>query len=777
MASRAGDARAGRAFGQRLVVFEVIRRSPLGAVHRARVTGEGGDPEADVSALLIRPDLLQDGARVRTLVDAAALLRPIQGPGLLRVHEIVQDGADVAVVHDAEPGPDLGSDLGSVRPVTGDRDRTAVAAQLARALATIHAGAVVHGGLSPAQVLVAGRPVNGPQGRAPVSGQGPAVTLTGFGVSPLLRSGEALTSGVSPVAVLAPELLRGENDSQAADVYALGATLYELFTGRPPFPVPGGASGAGPAGGAVSAPSVAGQAMTLAPQMPPELPPALSTLLAGMLHKDPQSRPSAVQVARDLDRLPSGSPGTTPAEAPVMSPATATAATPVAASAGGPGAPRSRRTVLAAGVAAALVVAAVAGGFAVRGATGDDTEAAGGPAATPAAPVDDTKVIAVDLPERGTAAESAQQQVKAMNLYLTSIDNRVAGPAGPVEVRLKTFNVNDEKGVDLAACRAATEQQISDPATIAVIGLDSESCAADQLATLNSATGGPLLYVSADATQAGLTQPWFKGEPGKYRPTGRPSFVRISPSEAVQPVAAVSYAATDLKASRLFIVTDDKGLGGPAADAAEKAAAAHGMTVVGREKWGMGRTRTDPMFQRLKAAAPDVVLLTTGLETNALELLAGKSAVLGANTGKVAMISPNLFALIIAGQAPDVSNGLRFTAGGLSASLLTESRFESFVNEYKNEYGEAPNLTSTAAALLSLQVALTAAERSDGTRAGVDSAVFGSTPLSISKEASVIGQPLTIDPTSGDLTSNTVMIVQMLNGKPSFGGVATVPGS
>ncbi|WP_329094735.1 Sel1-like repeat-containing protein kinase family protein [Streptomyces sp. NBC_01439] len=91
---------------------------------------------------------------------------------------------------------------------------------------------------------------------------------------------------------MAPEQLRGQTPTYSADLYALGASLYELLTGRPPFT-------------ADSAYAVIAMHLSTTPEPPsthrPAIPPGIDTLITSLLAKDPVDRPlTAKEVAARL---------------------------------------------------------------------------------------------------------------------------------------------------------------------------------------------------------------------------------------------------------------------------------------------------------------------------------------------------------------------------------------------------------------------------------------------------------------------------------------------
>ncbi|WP_460666213.1 protein kinase domain-containing protein [Kribbella swartbergensis] len=153
---------------------------------------------------------------------------------------------------------------------------------LSSVLAEAHDAGLVHGGVTPANVLE--RP----------SGQ-PA--LADFGVALRLRFPRDL---MGDAAYTAPEVLRDGELSEHADVYGLGAVLYLALTGQSPFPARPGES-------------ADGVVLRVLREPPPEVsgrdvPRALSGLLMRMLAKDPEARPDAATVLREFEALLAAEP-------------------------------------------------------------------------------------------------------------------------------------------------------------------------------------------------------------------------------------------------------------------------------------------------------------------------------------------------------------------------------------------------------------------------------------------------------------------------------------
>ncbi|RLN23303.1 mitogen-activated protein kinase kinase kinase A-like [Panicum miliaceum] len=100
-----------------------------------------------------------------------------------------------------------------------ERAVRAYAADVARGLAYLHGRALVHGDVKAANVVL------GADGRA---------KLADFGCARAAAAGSARPLGGTP-AFMAPEVVRGEEQGPAADVWALGCTVLELATGRAPW--------------------------------------------------------------------------------------------------------------------------------------------------------------------------------------------------------------------------------------------------------------------------------------------------------------------------------------------------------------------------------------------------------------------------------------------------------------------------------------------------------------------------------------------------------------
>ncbi|MCW8142143.1 MAG: serine/threonine protein kinase [Planctomycetota bacterium] len=280
--------RPGEPFG-RYVLTRELGRGGMGVVFAARDPALGREVAIKVVLAPAPPaDLLE-----RFRLEAATAAR-LSHPGVVKVHEAGVERGRPYFVQELVEGESLQARLdraGPLPPVEAAR----LVRELALAVEHAHAQGVLHRDLKPANALVT------PAGR---------VCLVDFGLAKdalaggdLTRTGELLGT----LGFMAPEQA-GDGAKRVdarADVYGLGATLYALLTGRPPF-----------AGG--SPVQVVRRLLEEPPTPPtrerPEVPPALEALVLRCLAKEPGRRPaSAADLAAALDRAIAGHHDTPPA--------------------------------------------------------------------------------------------------------------------------------------------------------------------------------------------------------------------------------------------------------------------------------------------------------------------------------------------------------------------------------------------------------------------------------------------------------------------------------
>ncbi|GAB2570641.1 serine/threonine-protein kinase [Kribbella endophytica] len=191
----------------------------------------GYDDDLDVDvAVKVLADNWASRADVRErFLSEARLMRRIASDRVVRVFDLgaLEDGRPYFVM-DYVSGGTL-ADVLAAGPVD-PADALWWGADLARAVAALHAEGVVHRDITPANLLL--RPSGGKE-----SGGGThRIVLADLGLAKRAAEASGLTEAVGTPSYMAPEQGRGDGGfDERADVYAVGAVTYALLTGRAPF--------------------------------------------------------------------------------------------------------------------------------------------------------------------------------------------------------------------------------------------------------------------------------------------------------------------------------------------------------------------------------------------------------------------------------------------------------------------------------------------------------------------------------------------------------------
>ncbi len=325
--------------GTRLGAYEVL--SPLGAggmgeVYRARDTRLG----RDVALKVLPESLAQDRERLSRFEQEARAASALNHPNIVTIHEIGREGETTFIAMELVDGKTLREmEAGGPLPV---RKILGVAAQVAEGLAKAHGAGIVHRDLKPENVMVS------KDGFVKILDFGLAKLAEpdsgGVSAMPTLARPQTTAGTVlGTVAYMSPEQASGEPVDFRSDQFSLGSMLYEMSTGQRAFQRKTSAE-------TMSA-IIRDEPEPLG-KLRPELPLPLRWMLERCLAKDKEERYASTRdLARDLasvrDHISEVSSGAEAMIAPT-------------------GKPRRRSLSWMAGLA--LLLAGLAGGFAVKAA-------------------------------------------------------------------------------------------------------------------------------------------------------------------------------------------------------------------------------------------------------------------------------------------------------------------------------------------------------------------------------------------------------------------------
>jgi WD40 repeat protein len=282
-------------------LLDVLGSGGMGIVFRAHQAALG----RDVAVKILRDAVLSgSGPRERFAQEARAVAR-LHHPHLVQVYDFGDlPGAGAAtsrpyLVLEYVAGGSLAERLHGVPQ--SPKDAARLVELLADAIHYAHEQGIIHRDLKPANILLSAReaPVSdGPSG-VRVNGRNFIPKIGDFGLAKFLSGANLTQTGevLGTPSYMAPEQTVGKigGVTAASDVYGLGAILYEVLTGRPPFL-------------AATAVATVIQVQHEEPVPPhrlqPTVPRDLETICLKCLRKEPGARyPSAKDLARDLHRF------------------------------------------------------------------------------------------------------------------------------------------------------------------------------------------------------------------------------------------------------------------------------------------------------------------------------------------------------------------------------------------------------------------------------------------------------------------------------------------
>jgi serine/threonine protein kinase len=466
-----------------------------------------------------------DALRERTLREARAIA-VLSHPNVVTLHDIARQDGEPFVVMELVPSRSLAEVVRQQGPLN-TQQTAAVADAVAAGLEAAHRAGITHRDVKPGNVLV---------------GDGGQIKLTDFGIARNVAENTMTSTGImlgSP-AYIAPEVASGQEVTPAADLWSLGATLFAVVEGVPPYDADDDplATVTEVVHGDVPTPTSAGE---------------LAPVIAGLMVKDPSARMTLTEVRRRLRPLlpepgtvlfpmpepdaappppkpprPARSlsqqfapkkPPAVPTDTPLASdpgplPFTVTTAPPLPA-------PRKRRgklgTAVLALVAAVIVVVAMAGGFALTRFLGGQAllpptvAVAGtiGPTATPTvSTVPTTRAHGELVVTKGTSGNFTLNVPTDWQQFTQNRPSTNSLPArgiayfisrdGAQELSVQFFPRFTDADAYLTAVRALPKMKIQQQGPISVDGFTG----GQQIEYIQD-TGGPITYTIAMALVKG----------------------------------------------------------------------------------------------------------------------------------------------------------------------------------------------------------------------------------------------------------------------------------
>ena len=244
-----------------------LGRGAMGIVYRAR----DRVLERDVALKVIGEELAQHPVALKMFVQEAKALAALNHPNVVTVFDQGHDCGEVFMVMELVEGTTLEKRIGEFGKLALP-EGLEICDQVCAGLAYAHSKQVLHRDIKPENVMI--------------SSDGIA-KIGDFGLARVLREISIQRTEVRGTPLyMSPEQIRGSDIDFRTDIYALGCTMYEIFTGRPPF-IEG---------------EVLYHHLHTEPRPPTELvhlPAALDALILSCIAKEKSDRPDSVGELRE----------------------------------------------------------------------------------------------------------------------------------------------------------------------------------------------------------------------------------------------------------------------------------------------------------------------------------------------------------------------------------------------------------------------------------------------------------------------------------------------
>ena len=276
--SEDNDPLIGTSFADRYMLTSRLGKGGMAVVYKAVDKNLG----REVALKVLRKDVAGDPIAAKRLIREARAAASLHHPHIITIHDVGEKDGTVYVVMEILVGRAL-SDVMEEAGALGVERSLIIAEQMASALVVAHTQNIIHRDIKPENLYLL------------EAGGGDFVKLLDFSIAklPTEMVTAALTRAGSVFGTphyMAPEQVEGKGVCQQTDLYALGAVLYEMITGEPPF----------------DGPSIIDILLKHVKSPPPslanrglKLPTGLSEFIQQLLAKKAPDRPQSASAVRD----------------------------------------------------------------------------------------------------------------------------------------------------------------------------------------------------------------------------------------------------------------------------------------------------------------------------------------------------------------------------------------------------------------------------------------------------------------------------------------------
>ncbi len=183
--------------------------------------GRHGETGREAAVKVLPASMAREAGFVARFTREIDALRKVESPHIVRLFESGVDGETYFYAMEYVAGETVTQRLEREKRIPW-REAIEIGVQICKALKSAHNSGIIHRDLKPSNLMLA------PDG---------TVKLTDFGVAQVFAGGQLTVTGgvIGTAEYMSPEQAQGQRATKRSDIYSLGAVLYVMLTGRPPF--------------------------------------------------------------------------------------------------------------------------------------------------------------------------------------------------------------------------------------------------------------------------------------------------------------------------------------------------------------------------------------------------------------------------------------------------------------------------------------------------------------------------------------------------------------